>query len=207
MAQPDFPVPTCKKTARTICALRLTPREKRSRGARENHQRADSLGVDGGPEHSPAAHAQKAPPYLHGHAEVHHGHAGVAVPTYVHHGVAAVRGLALQRGARRAEVVLRLLVTRRLLRGLCGGGGEARGELPSLPSMKCRTAFPAPGGGARHPLGRKSHYRAWVKGSRQPLGREPLIVFSPLPRRGQAAGLAQKRGFLCSLLSVQFLDV
>lgn len=36
---------------------------------------------------------------LHGDAEVHHGDAGVAVPAHVHHGVAAVRGLALQRGA------------------------------------------------------------------------------------------------------------
>ena len=182
MAQPDFPVPTCKKSAWTICALRLTPREKRSRGARENHQRADSQGVDGGPDRrlrsrpgcSPAAHAQKAPPYLHSHAEVHHGHAGVAVPTYVHHGVAAVRGLALQRGARGAEVVLRLLVTRRLLGGLCGGGGEARGELLSLPSMKCRTPFPAlsgSGGGGGGGLGTPwagSHTIGFGLGSRGP---------------------------------------
>ena len=60
-------------------------------------------------------------PYLHGDAEVYHGHAGVAVPAHVHHGVAAVRGLALQRRARRAQVVLRLLVGHRgLIGGLCG---------------------------------------------------------------------------------------
>lgn len=38
----------------------------------------------------------------------------------MHHGVAAVRGLPFQRGARGAEVVLRLLVgDRGLIRGLC----------------------------------------------------------------------------------------
>ena len=37
-------------------------------------------------------------PYLYRDAEVHHGDAGVAVPAHVHHRVATVRGLALQRG-------------------------------------------------------------------------------------------------------------
>lgn len=43
---------------------------------------------------------------LHGNAEVHHGDAGAAMPAHVHHGVATVRGLALQRGPRGAQVVL-----------------------------------------------------------------------------------------------------
>lgn len=59
-------------------------------------------------------------PYLNGHAEVHHGDTGVAVPAHVHHGVATMGGLALQRGARGAEVILRLLVGHcRLIGGLC----------------------------------------------------------------------------------------
>ena len=46
--------------------------------------------------------------YLHSHAIVHHGHAGVPMPAHVHHGVTTVRRLALQRRPRGTQVVLRL---------------------------------------------------------------------------------------------------
>lgn len=68
----------------------------------------------------PPAHTVGSRRYLHSHAEVHHGDAGVAVPAHVHHGVAAVRGLAFQGGARGTEVVFRLLVGHGgLIGGLC----------------------------------------------------------------------------------------
>lgn len=44
--------------------------------------------------------------YLHSNAEVHHGDTGAAMPAHVHHCVATVRGLALQRGPRGAQVIL-----------------------------------------------------------------------------------------------------
>lgn len=164
--------------ARTVPALWLTPREQRARSRRQKEtitaqaawERTDAkAGAPAGPQ---GAHAQKASargltprrlPYLHGHAEVHHGDAGVAVPAHVHHGVAAVRGLALQRGARGAEVVLRLLVARCLLRGLCGGSKEA-----ALSSLLARRApVPTP---PRSPMG----WEGW--GSRAPTGQEVTLA-------------------------------
>lgn len=44
--------------------------------------------------------------YLHSNAEVHHGDTGTAMPAHVHHCVATVRGLALQRCPRGAQVIL-----------------------------------------------------------------------------------------------------
>lgn len=46
--------------------------------------------------------------HLHGDAEVHHGHAGVAVPADVHRGVSSWT-LALQGGAQAAQLLLLLL--------------------------------------------------------------------------------------------------
>lgn len=57
--------------------------------------------------------------YLHGNAEVHHGHAGVAMPADVHGGVATVT-LALQGRARAAELLLRLLLSSSVLQQLWG---------------------------------------------------------------------------------------
>lgn len=56
--------------------------------------------------------------YLHGDTEVHHGHAGVAVPADVHGGVAAV-ALTLQGGARATELLLRLQLAAAVLQQLC----------------------------------------------------------------------------------------
>lgn len=56
--------------------------------------------------------------YLHGDTEVHHGHAGVAVPADMHSGVAAV-ALTLQGGARAAELLLRLQLAAAILQQLC----------------------------------------------------------------------------------------
>lgn len=61
--------------------------------------------------------------YLHSDAEVHHGHAGVAMPAHVHGGVTAVT-LALQRRARAAELLLRLQLSAAVLRQLCGTTGS-----------------------------------------------------------------------------------
>lgn len=58
--------------------------------------------------------------YLHSQAVIRHGHAGVAVPAHVHGGVAAV-ALALQRGARAAQLLLRLQLTAAVLQQLCKG--------------------------------------------------------------------------------------
>lgn len=56
--------------------------------------------------------------YLHSDTEVHHGHAGVAVPADVHGGVATV-ALTLQGGARAAELLLRLQLAAAILQQLC----------------------------------------------------------------------------------------
>lgn len=56
--------------------------------------------------------------YLHSDTEVHHGHAGVAVPADMHSGVAAVP-LTLQGGARAAELLLRLQFAAAVLQQLC----------------------------------------------------------------------------------------
>lgn len=65
--------------------------------------------------------------YLHSNAEVHHGHAGVAVPAHVHGGVATV-ALALQRGARAAELFLRLQFATAVLQKPCMGQDSNRLE-------------------------------------------------------------------------------
>ena len=193
--------------ARTVPALWLSPRQERARSREQKKtitaqaawERTDAqAAAPAGPR---SAHAQKAGargrtpslpppsprrrPYLHGDAEVHHGDAGVAVPAHVHHGVAAVRGLALQRGARGAEVVLRLLVARRLLRGLCGGSKRRRFPLCSPGGPLSR---PLPGaewdgkaGSPGHPPSRKSHWQRGLGQGRlpSPSAREPPTVFSP----------------------------
>lgn len=149
---PNFPVPTHKKTHTDhLCPTTDSTREE-VRGSKRKPLACRQPG--GGLRPRPAApqqpearprraraSARPPRPYLHRHAEVHHGHAGVAVPAYVHHGVAAVRGLALQRGARRTEVILRLLVARRLLRGLCRGEARRGADISALQEA-CRKAFP-----------------------------------------------------------------
>lgn len=143
------------------------------------------------PAHTPTLWALGR--YLHGHAEVHHGDAGVAVPAHVHHGVATVRGLAFQGGARGAEVVLRLLVGHGgLVRGLCAMRPKA--VLLSFARRK-KVPFPEPSqelsgphldlalGTHRHPPGRKSHEQTSVSQGPTPEAGRPTspCAREPLP--------------------------
>jgi hypothetical protein len=74
---------------RCQCSLCLTCREDQARGrARTPPGQAHGAGES-------CTVLPALVPYLHSDAEVHHGDAGVTVPAHVHHGVAAVRGLAL----------------------------------------------------------------------------------------------------------------
>ena len=53
--------------------------------------------------------------YLHSHAVIGHGHAGVAVPAHVQGGVGAVVRLLVQRAVGGTHLVLRLLLHRHLV--------------------------------------------------------------------------------------------
>lgn len=61
--------------------------------------------------------------YLHSNTKVHHGHAGVAMPADVHGGVTTLT-LALQRRARAAELLLRLLLGSTIFYQLWGTTGR-----------------------------------------------------------------------------------
>lgn len=114
------------------------------------------------------------------------------MPAHVHHGVAAVRGLALQRGARGAEVVLRLLVARCLLRGLCGGSKWRRfplcspGGPLSRPLPRSRMGWEGWGSWAPTEQEVTLAARAWPGASHQSLCQGASNSFLPAPRPPEA---------------------
>ena len=129
--------------------------------------------------------------YLHGHAEVHHGDTGVAVPAHVHHSVATVGGLALQRGAWGTEVILWLLVSHcDLIRGFCRMWQKAF----DLCSPGGALLWPLSGserawvvGGTHSDVAEDPHAATCLLGSHpverptSPSAREPLTHFGPGP--------------------------